>query len=54
MLKSACLLRADPTEVMSSGNDVPIGIIVKPMILSEIPILFAIYTALSTVKEEPK
>ena len=41
------------TEVINSGSDVPIAIIVRPIILSEIPNDSAIATALSTVKMAP-
>lgn len=45
---SLCPFRAETIEVTSSGIDVPIATIVRPMTLSDIPNICAILTAPST------
>lgn len=54
ILKSRCFFFAATTDVINSGNDVPMATIVRPTILSEMPTAVAITTALSTVNVAPK
>jgi hypothetical protein len=53
-LKSRCFYFAATTDVINSGNDFPMATIVRPTILSKIPIEVAIMTALSSVNVAPR
>nr|AIF22238.1 hypothetical protein [uncultured marine thaumarchaeote SAT1000_09_A04] len=51
---SVCPFLIAITDVISSGSEVPMAIMVIPITVSDIPRFSAINTALSTVRKPPK